>query len=59
MLAEIAALTLDHLVLVLVSVGAAIVLGIPMGIAARATGGPASSSSRRSRCCRPCPRWRC
>ena len=34
MLAEIGALTLGHLVLVLISVGAAIVLGIPMGIVA-------------------------
>ena len=34
MLAELAALTLDHLVLVLISVGVAIVLGIPMGIVA-------------------------
>jgi osmoprotectant transport system permease protein len=34
MLAELAALTVDHLVLVLISVGAAIVLGIPMGIVA-------------------------
>jgi osmoprotectant transport system permease protein len=34
MLAEIAALTVDHLVLVLISVGAAIVLGVPMGIVA-------------------------
>src|SRR5216683_2470062 len=34
MLAELAALTVDHLVLVLISVGVAIVLGIPMGIVA-------------------------
>ncbi len=34
MLAEISALTLDHLVLVLISVGVAVVLGIPMGIVA-------------------------
>jgi len=34
MLAEIGVLTLSHLVLVLISVGAAIVLGIPMGIVA-------------------------
>jgi osmoprotectant transport system permease protein len=34
MLAELGALTVDHLVLVLVAVGAAIVLGIPMGIVA-------------------------
>ena len=34
MLAELAALTLDHLVLVLISVGVAIVLGIPMGVVA-------------------------
>jgi osmoprotectant transport system permease protein len=34
MLAEIGVLTLGHLVLVLISVGAAIVLGIPMGIVA-------------------------
>jgi len=34
LLAEIAALTVDHLVLVLISVGAAIVLGVPMGIVA-------------------------
>ncbi len=34
MLAELGALTVDHLVLVLISVGAAIVLGIPMGIVA-------------------------
>jgi osmoprotectant transport system permease protein len=34
MLAELSALTLDHLLLVLVSVGAAVVLGIPMGIVA-------------------------
>jgi ABC-type proline/glycine betaine transport system permease subunit len=32
--AELSALTLDHLVLVLVSLAAAIVLGVPMGIAA-------------------------
>ena len=34
MLAEIGVLTLSHLVLVLISVGAAIVLGIPMGVVA-------------------------
>ena len=34
MLAELAALTVDHLVLVLISVGVAIGLGIPMGIVA-------------------------
>lgn len=34
MLAEISALTLDHLVLVLISVGVAVALGIPMGIVA-------------------------
>jgi len=34
MLAEIGGLTVDHLVLVLISVGVAIVLGIPMGIVA-------------------------
>jgi osmoprotectant transport system permease protein len=34
MVAELAALTVDHLVLVLISVGVAIVLGIPMGIVA-------------------------
>ena len=34
MLAELGALTIDHLVLVLISVGVAVVLGIPMGIAA-------------------------
>jgi osmoprotectant transport system permease protein len=34
LLAELAGLSLDHLVLVLISVGAAIVLGIPMGIVA-------------------------
>ena len=33
-MAELSALTLDHLVLVLVSLAAAIVLGVPMGIAA-------------------------
>src|SRR6266849_3568493 len=33
-LSEISALTLDHLVLVLISLAAAVVLGIPMGIAA-------------------------
>jgi osmoprotectant transport system permease protein len=34
LVAELSALTLDHLVLVLVSLAAAIVLGVPMGIAA-------------------------
>ncbi|HUP35587.1 MAG TPA: glycine betaine ABC transporter substrate-binding protein [Candidatus Limnocylindria bacterium] len=34
MLAELAALTVDHLVLVLISVGVAVVLGLPMGIVA-------------------------
>ncbi|HSE05205.1 MAG TPA: glycine betaine ABC transporter substrate-binding protein [Methylomirabilota bacterium] len=34
MLTELSALSLDHLVLVLVSVGAAVLLGIPMGILA-------------------------
>ena len=34
LVAELSALTLDHLLLVLISVGAAIVLGIPMGIVA-------------------------
>ncbi|MEX2217148.1 MAG: glycine betaine ABC transporter substrate-binding protein [Phycisphaerales bacterium] len=34
MLAELSALTLDHLLLVLISVGVAVALGIPMGIVA-------------------------
>ena len=44
MVREIVALTLDHLILVLIPVGAAILLGVPMGVARRAI--PESRTAR-------------